>query len=183
MALMDKLQIVTESGGESGEEFEQDYQQDPEPGTPAPKKPSRRRSSATRKAAPTRRTPTVTKLAKEVAEDLTTLIQGAAAVWGMQDECCAPILEQQAKPIAQAFTSILSRNPRLLEKFASTDIVSYTLQSVALGKALLPVGQAIYHNHVSKAVEEGHDESGNGAIHLDQFPAFNGIDRSGQQPA
>lgn len=180
MALLDKLQIVPESGEQIGDETGEDYQQDPEPGDPPPRKTRRSRArAAPQKRASTRGAAGTTKLAKEVAEDLTTLIQAGAAVWGMQDQCCAPVLEQQAKPIAQAFTAILARNPRLLEKFASTDIVSYTLQSVALGKALLPVGQAVYHNHVSKAVEG--DEHVDGAIHLDQFPAFTGIDRG--QPA
>ncbi len=174
MSLLDKLQMRSESIPENDPELTQD----PEPG----EKPARGRRSPTKAkatpAAPRKATPAVSRMAKEVAEDLASLLEGTAAVWGMSDQCCAPILEQQAKPIAEALTGILARNPRLLAKFADTDIVSYTLQAAALGRALLPVGKAVYANHVSKAVDDDQEAHRDGSVHLGQFPAFNGVPRT-----
>jgi hypothetical protein len=175
MSLVEKLKMRTEIGPEIDEEIGTVFEQDPAPG----ERPTRGRKTGGRAAPATTRKPAGTaKLAREVAEDLATLLEGTAAVWGLQDQCCAPVLEQQAKPIADALVGILSRNPRLLAKFAATDLVSYTLQSVALGKALLPVGRAVYRNHVSKAVDDDAQEGqDNGAIRLADFPTFSGIAR------
>lgn len=171
MGLLDNLKFTSDSDPEIDPESGPLFVQDPEPG----ERPAARKSSG-RKVAPAKRTtPGTAKLAKEVAEDLTTLLAGTAAVWGLTDQCCAPVLEEQAKPIADALTAILARNPRLLAKFADTDIAVYTVQTIALGRALLPVGKAVYQNHVSRAVddEESHNHD-NGSVHLGQFPAFSG---------
>lgn len=184
MGLLDKLNFGPESETENdaqfapqfAEQFATPFAQDPEPGT----RPARGRKT-TAKAAPAGRkvAPGTAKLAREVAEDFATLLEGTAAVWGLRDQCCAPVLEQQAKPIADALVAILARNPRLLARFADTSIAAYTMQSVALGKALLPVGKAVYHNHIGKAVDD--DQEGphhDGASHIEQFPPFKGFARS-----
>ncbi len=179
MGLADKLNFKLESKPENEPEIEQLFEHDPEPGTPP------RRRNATKeavKSAPVRRTSTSnTKLAKEVGEDLTSLLEMTAVMWGMTDQCCAPVLEEQAKPIATSLAAILAKNPRLLQKFAQADFVSTTVQIAALGKALYPIGKAIYTNHVSKAVEdegEGHEHERAGTVHLGAFPAFSGIART-----
>lgn len=165
MPLLDSLRIAPEIDDESDEELAQD----PAP-TEKPPRPARKGRTARRPA--TRQTgskPTTAKLAKQVAEDLASLIEGGAAVWSLSDQCCAPVLEQQARPIADAFTAILSRNPRLLEKFANADMAVYTLQSAALFRALAPVGKAVYANHVGKPkTGENHDHN----IDLGQYPAY-----------
>lgn len=173
MALLEKLRMVEqtgpENGAEIGEEFLSEYTQDPVPnehvstsGKPGTAKAA---PKAPRKAA-TRGT---TALAKEVAKDMGSMIELAAVAWGMRDQCCAPVLAEQAQPIADAITNILARNPALLEKFANTDIAVYTMQTMALFTALAPVGRSVYSNHISKA---GHGTQGsNGGIDLDQFPS------------
>lgn len=162
--LLEKLRNVQEKEQENGEVIPQD----PVPDETPPATPSKRKTS---RPAPTTAKPANTRLAKQVAADLTTLLQGGAAVWGFKDQCCAPVLEQQAQPIAEALTAILARNPALLAKFANTDIAVMTVQVIALGRALAPVGQAIYVNHVAKTNQLGGDSSANGSF-IDQFPAY-----------
>jgi hypothetical protein len=172
MGLMDKLKIqdpsVDENEVETGQEFQTEYQQDPVPDTS--------KKTSTPKPAPKRLTSktATNKLAKEVGDDLATMLEMGAVVWGMRDQCCAPVLAEQAQPIGESIAAILARNPRLLEKFANTDIAVYTVQLLALGRALAPVGGAIYHNHVSKATKNGEHPRGNNAINLNEFPAYNG---------
>lgn len=173
MALLDGIQFVSESDAKSGTKLDQElpveFTADPEPG----ERPRRGRPPKLNAVPAAKRPPTAARLAKDVAADLATLIAGTAAVWGLQDRCCAPILEDQAQPIADALVAVLSRNPRLLAKFANADIVSMTLQSVALGRALMPVGKAIWTNHVSRTGEgEGHDQSDR--VDLSGFPSYSG---------
>lgn len=166
MGLLDRLQLVPNSDSEDAPEIGPEFDQDPDPGE-RPRRAVRKRTPAA--ATPRKQSPSVAKMAKEVSEDLTSLIEMGAAIWGMTDECCAPTLETQARPIAESITAILSRNPRLLAKFADTDLVAYSVQAGMLFKALKPVATTVYHNHVSKTVEEG--ATGDG-IHLGNFPAF-----------
>lgn len=163
MPLMDRLRIAPQIE----EDIEYELPPDPTPGDPPPVKSKR---PATRRATSPTTTPTVTKMAKDVAADLTTLIEMTAAAWSMADECCAPVLEAQAKPIADAITNILKRNPRLLAKFAQADTAIFVMQAAALGKALAPVGKAIYRNHMTE--QEGAD--GAHGPSLDSYPAYNG---------
>lgn len=178
MGFLDSLKFESKTDKENELEIDTGFAQDPEPGDFTPvsapeKKPTRRRSTSMRTAGSSN-----TKLAKEVAEDLASLIEGGAVVWGMRDQCCAPVLEQQAKPIADALTAVLARNPRLLAKFADADFAVATVQIIALGRAVAPVAKAVYQNHVSKATnDEGPDDDGH--VHLGNFPAFGGIERNG----
>lgn len=167
MALLESLTIVPENEGDIPEELE------PDP-APSEKPAARTRKRGTGTAKRTRVTsPRATqkvstaKLAKQVADDFCTLIEGGAAMWSMTDQCCAPVLEQQARPISDALAAILARNPRLLEKFANADMAVYTMQTAALLRALLPVGRSVYRNHIGKSGEAAHDDAG-----LDQFPVY-----------
>lgn len=167
MGILDKLQFADKSELELVPEIGPEFEQDPEPG----ERPRRRKASPKADSAPAMPTKAATtKMAKEVAEDLASLIEMGAAVWGMSDECCAPTLEQQAKPIADALTGILARNPRLLAKFADTDMVAYSIQAGLLFKALKPVAVKVYANHVSRTAEGGHGDG----VHLGAFPAYSG---------
>jgi hypothetical protein len=178
MSLLKRLQIVENSEPETETENGLQLEQDPEPGEKA-RAARRPRTPSVTAAKPKPTTRTTAQLSKQVAEDLASLIEGGAAVWGLTDECCAPTLEAQAKPIADALTGVLARNPRLLAAFASTDIVAYTLHTAALGRALAPVGKAIYRNHVSGAVPDG-EATGHDAtapVRLGDFPAY-GVPRT-----
>lgn len=178
MALLDKLRITEEPVEQIDAEILSEYEQDPVPNEPSPTRANAPKvKPAPAPKAPVRGRPkSTTTLAKEVGDDLATMIELSATVWGMRDQCCAPVLAAQAVPIAHSITAILARNPRLLEKFANTDIAVYTVQLLALGKALTPVGAAIYNNHISKA---GHGAQATGGIDLDQFPSYPGHNGNG----
>lgn len=170
MPLLESLKIVPENDGEIPEELEPDPAPSERPAPRSRKRPAGR----TKGAAPdkvtsprTARKVTTASLAKQVADDFCTLIEGGAAMWSMSDQCCAPVLEQQARPLADAFAAILARNPRLLEKFANADMAVYTMQTAALLRAATPVVMAVYRNHVTKSGEAAPDDAG-----LDQFPVY-----------
>lgn len=174
MSLLEKLKIGTETEPQIETAFDQvndgvtsDWEQDPAPGPASAGKNREPNKAPVRKA--TSKTAT-TKLAKEVGDDLATMLEMGAVVWGMRDQCCAPVLGEQADAIGHSIAAILARNPRLLEKFANTDIAVYTVQMLALGRALAPVGSAVYNNHISKARKGDHGPAG--GIDLNQFPAY-----------
>jgi hypothetical protein len=182
MGLLDKLQLVEKDDAEFSEEFEHQFEQDPEPGErPAARKPkaaARPAPGATSKAA-------LAKLSKQVAEDLATVIEVGAAVWGMSDECCAPELEAQARPIADALVGILARNPRVLMALANSDMAVMGVQTIALGRAVAPVAKKVYRNHISRAADDGgqegeHQHGNPNGVQLGAFPAFSGIPRGGK---
>jgi hypothetical protein len=184
MALLDKLRISEQTrpdtGEEIGEEIVSEYAQDPIPNEPAATRgkasPAPRTPKSPRRAA----SPNTTKLAKEVAQDMGSMIELASVAWGMRDQCCAPVLAEQAQPIATAITNILARNPALLEKFANTDIAVYTMQTMALFTALAPVARSVYSNHISKA---GHGDQASGGVDLDQFPSYDPAGANGHTPS
>lgn len=173
MALLEKLRMVTQNDDIIEEEIQTELPQDPVPG----EKPTTRRRT-TRTATTTTPKVTSTKLAKQVAADLASLIEGGAVIWGLKDQCCAPVLADQSRDIADALTAILARNPALLAKFAQTDLAVLTVQILALTRAVAPVAKAVYTNHVSKpASGEGDDDAG---LDIDQFPTFS---NNGNYPA
>lgn len=167
MGLLDRLEIAPKKDLENEEEIGVEIEQDPEPDvTPAP---TRRRSSGG--APPAKGRTSNAALAKRVAKDLAGLIEGGAVVWGLTDQCCAPTLEAQADEIATALVPVLARHPRLLAAFAESDIAAYALSSLAIGRAVKPVAEKVWKNHISKANREG-EEHVHGGINLDGFPAF-----------
>ncbi|MGH7743497.1 MAG: hypothetical protein ACREQ5_01565 [Candidatus Dormibacteria bacterium] len=174
MALLDKLRIVSINEEQVSDQEAEALPQSPTPGEPAP---SRGKPLRTSRPAPVASKTATAKLTKEVAADLATMIELVAVGWGLTDECCAPVLEAQAKPTADAITAILARNPRLLTKFAQADMAVMVMQWLALGRALLPVGKAIYHNHVAAQDETGLSDGGINDLSPDAFPAFSGIPR------
>lgn len=168
MGLLDKLEFDSNSDPEIDSEIGFEFAQDPQPNE-AP--PARSKPAKAAKPAPAKGSAAVAKLSKQVAADLASMIEIGAVIWGTQDDCCAPVLEQQARPIADALVGILGRNPRLLMAFANSDMAVMSMQSIALINALAPVGKAIYKNHISKAVDE-EDAPHEHAVNLGKFPAF-----------
>ena len=166
MALLDRLEM----GQEIGEEIDPDPVPDEKPRRRATRKPRTPSPQVKRPVAKT-----VNTMAKEVGNDLATMLEMTAVVWGIRDQCCAPVLEAQAKPIGQALAQILARNPELLRKFAQAETGVFVMQCLALGQALLPVGQAVFHNHVLKQGETGPNAD---VTDLDTFPAFSGVHRA-----
>lgn len=164
MALLDKLEIAAEID----EEIDAD---------PAPDQAPKRRARKPRTPAPTiKRAPakTLNAMAKDVGNDIASMLEMTSVVWGVRDQCCAPVLAAQSKDIGHALAAILARNPELLRKFAQAETGVFVMQCLALGNALLPVGKAIVQNHVLKS---GEDEVGDVAD-LNGYPVFSGSHRA-----
>lgn len=181
MSLLDQLSL--EPNLESN--LEDALPQDPEPGTRAPRRKQKAPAQAPKATAPKRSTAprgkSTASLAKEVGEDLATLIELTAAGWGMRDACCAPVLAEQAQPLGEAVAAILARNPRLLAKFALIDSASVLVLWVTLARALQPVVSAIYRNHgpgTRAPVDEGDEGPHPAAVDLATYPAFSGVPRA-----
>jgi hypothetical protein len=170
MALMDKLELAAESNLDIGEEIDAD----PAPDERPKRRPARKPRTVAAKAPATRAKPAA-QLAKQVGNDIASMLSMTSVVWGIRDQCCAPVLDQQAKPIGDALAAILARNPELLAKFANAETGVLVMQCLALGQALLPLGQAVFRNHVVKA---GDPDGPNADVtDLDSFPAFSGLHR------
>lgn len=171
MALLDKLELAAETDPEVAEELDSDPAPDQRPKRRATRKPR----TVAAKPPPARAKPVAT-MAKQVGNDIASMLQMTSVVWGIRDECCAPVLEQQAKPIGEALAAILARNPDLLAKFANAETGVFVMQCLALGQALLPLGQAVFRNHVAKTGDiAGADAN---VTDLDSFPAFSGLHRA-----
>lgn len=168
MGILTSTKMEPEIVEETGTEFELKFQPDPEPGErPAtrgrPRGPAKPTSDLT--------STQVKRLSKEVGEQLAGLIDMGGTLWEMAgDECCAPIIQDESKPIGEAIAACLARNPKLLARFADVDFVTWTLQLGALGKALKPVAAAIWRNHISGA-HDGEEKNGAG-IDLGAFPSY-----------
>jgi hypothetical protein len=81
---------------------------DPEPG----RKPRSRARKTAASAAPPKIT---TAAARREAKDFFQFsFEMGAQLWGAVDEVCAPVLAQQAEPMADALANILARYPSLL---------------------------------------------------------------------
>lgn len=171
MALLDKLELVADVDPDIDEVFDADPAPDERPKRRAPRKP---RTVAAKPAPP--RAKTTAALSKQVGADLASMLSMTSVVWGIRDQCCAPVLEQQAKPIGDALAAILARNPDLLAKFANAETGVFVMQCLALGQALLPLGQAVFRNHVAKTG----DIAGPAAdvTDLENFPPFSGVRRA-----
>lgn len=172
MAVLEGLKIRDVNGEEFEEEFPEVFEEEFAP-DPAPnEKPRRSRKEPVVRAAPVRRR-SVNVVAKEVGNDLGGAFEMMAALWQMAgDECCAPVLEEQAKPIGAALANILKRYPRLLEKLSDSDYLSFALSAAMVTSAVKPVVTAVYRNHVSKEGTHDHDDDPTGdelAAHADQF--------------
>jgi hypothetical protein len=171
MALLDKLELAADSSTDTEEVFDADPAPDERPKRRASRKPR----TVAAKPAPARAKTTAT-MAKQVGADIASMLQMTSVVWGIRDQCCAPVLDAQAKPIGDALAAILARNPDLLAKFANAETGVLVMQCLALGQALLPLGQAVFRNHVAKTGDLG---DGNADVtDLEQFPAFSGMRRA-----
>lgn len=160
-----------ESEAKNGTELEFRFDQDPEPGErPAPRgRPAGRRNATARDMSAAQ----VKRLQKAVAEDIAGLLDLGGTLWEVSgDTCCAPTLQRDAPAIGDAIAGCLARNPKLLAKFSQVDFVTATIQFAALGKALKPLAESIWHNHISGAREGGDDEQQTGGVNLGIFPAY-----------
>jgi hypothetical protein len=154
MSVADSLTITDDVDQDFPAEFESEFAPDPAPD----EKPRSSRRDPVVKASRKAPVPTA-RLAKQVGDELAGVVEMVAAGWQMAgDECCSPVLEEQAKPLGAAIANILKRYPTLLAKCANSDFLSMGLSVAMLTAAVRPVVVAIYQNHVAK--EEPGDDAG-----------------------
>src|SRR3982751_3800706 len=147
MGLLQSLKMEDEKKDESksvnGVEFGSKFEPDPEPGHPATSRRRTRKPAAQPAAgmSPTR----IKALSREVGGQIAGLIDMTGTLWEMTgDTCCAPVVQEQSGPVGDALAACLARNPELLARMADVDFVTMILQIGALGKALQPIGTAIW---------------------------------------
>lgn len=111
--------------------------QDPVPGTSKTPRPKLRQATTSGNVTPA--------LKKRISAELEAYVEFAAIPIVLRDEVCGTVLHEQARPIADAITAILSRYPDLAHKFLQTGILGDWLK---LGVALQPVLKTIWEHHV-----------------------------------
>jgi len=117
----------------------QDVKPDPKPGG--------------RRKAPIRaNNPTRTQV-KQVADELEVLFKVGAGAWSVRDPHCGPVLNKQAREIADEVAELLSTNATVMRWFDEAVGISGW---VKLFKAVQPVFVAFYAHHISK--KAGHEE-------------------------
>lgn len=169
MALRERLKIVDKSGEEFPEEFDgEDGGDDELAADPLPDERPVRRKISTKSAprrAPAR--PATAKIRKEVAEEIQAYLEMAALAWSVRDRCCAEVLSDESKKIADKLTDIIARNPRLLAYFRNAGVLGSWVQLYMVCK---PVVDSVIAHHVRHEIGTG-EENG---IDLAAFPAYTG---------
>lgn len=104
-------------------------------------------------------------LKKRISAEIEAYVEFAAIPIVLRDEVCGGVLHEQARPIADAITAILSRYPDLAHKFLQTGVFGDWLK---LGVALTPVVKAFYSHHVAAKPDEEEGSAGDQPI----YPAY-----------
>lgn len=108
-----------------------------------------------------RRAPTSGKKAtagqvKAVADELEVLFKVGAGAWSVRDPHCGPVLNQQAREIADEVAELLSTNATVMQWFDQAVGISGW---VKLFKAVQPVFVAFYAHHISKKAGQEEEET------------------------
>ncbi len=164
-SLLDRLKGQESPSDESPEvpdnvppEWEQELAQDPPPGGKAPRVKLRQATTSGN---------ITPALRKRIAAEIEAYVEFAALPVMMRDETCGGVLHEQARPIAEAITTILSRYPDLAHKFLATGLIG---DWIKLGVVLQPVVKTVWQHHVARPAEPegGHD----GSADLSAFPVY-----------
>lgn len=171
MGLLESIEIESEIGDKIPDTIPEEFLRDPEPGERPTRGRGRPRKTAAAPAEPSKTQ--VTRLTKSVAADLAGLFDLGGTMWELAgDTCCAPVLQEQAKPMGDAIAACLARNPRLLAKLVDLEFVSLTVLIGALGKAVKPVVEAIYHNHIAGGGDNDDGPDGGNGFDASRYPAY-----------
>lgn len=153
-SLLDKIngrETAPESESEFPDEFPQEwaeeYVQDPVPGVA---------KGAPKKLLTVKTHGAITPgMKKRISAELEAYIQMAAIPVILRDEVCGGVINEQAKDVADAIATILSRYPDLAHKFLATGVLGDWLKLLLASKKILTV---VYAHHIGKrAEEEDHD--------------------------
>lgn len=94
---------------------------------------------------------------KAVADELEVLFKVGAGAWSVRDPHCGPVLNKQAREIADEVAELLSTNATVMRWFDEAVGISGW---VKLFKAVQPVFVAFYAHHISK--KAGQEEETHG---------------------
>lgn len=125
---------------------------------PDPKPGAKRRPSTSKKRAPAAQVNAFT-------DELEVLFKVFAGGWSIRDSHCGPVLNQQAREIAEEVAEIFSTNATVMHWFDEAVGISGW---VRLFKAVQPLFAAFYAHHISKKAQEEEGEYA-GPDPLDQF--------------
>ena len=149
--------ILADESGEPEGIIDPLQEKDPEP-SPAPK-PTRAKPKPDPKPSRPIGRPPKSQIEREVSEELEAIMKMIAMGWSVMDQECGPVLNHQAKAIADSLTDILAKNPKLLQRMK--DMTGFGDYGKLLF-ALLPVIQAVSRHHVApglKKVENGNPQT------------------------
>ena len=95
--------------------------------------------------------PSKSQIEREVSEELEAMMKMMAMLWSIRDPECGPVLNKQAKDIADSLTDILAKNPKLLQRFK--DMSGFGDYGKLLF-AVLPVIKAVSNHHITPALKK-----------------------------
>jgi hypothetical protein len=95
---------------------------------------------------------------RRLTDELEAYAGMAALAWTVRDPVCGPVLNDQARQIAEALAEIIARNAQLVAWIETTGMVG---DWVKLWMAIAPVVSAVRAHHITKSVggnDEGTDD-------------------------
>lgn len=156
----------TISGGFPGDSGPAPLSPDPAPGRARkPAKATQPKATAA-KARDASITVSKPQVVAEIAEELQMWLGILAASWALRDPVCAPVLNDQARAIAESVAVLIGRSERLLSLAHGGGLFS------DIGRALLaisPVVMVVRAHHVTKTAEEPNSDDA-----LAGYPPFSG---------
>lgn len=109
------------------------------------------------------RRPVSAAVRKRLADELHAYATMVALAWTVRDDYCGPVLNDQARAIAEALADIIGRNPAMVRWVETSGIVGDWMK---LSMAIMPVVTAVRQHHIVRSVPSD-DEEGSGADHVD----------------
>lgn len=113
---------------------------------PDPKPGGRRKPATSQKRAPQAQV-------NAFADELEVLQKVLAGAWTIRDPHCGPVLNQQAREIAEQVAEIFATNATVMHWFEEAVGISGWIK---LCKAVAPIFAAVYAHHIAKTA--GHQE-------------------------
>lgn len=141
--------IVADDSGNPEDITDPLEEKDPEP-KPTAKRTTTRVKSDPKPARPVGR-PSKSQIEREVSEELEAMMKMMAMLWSVKDPQCGPVLNRQAKDIADSLTDILAKNPKLLQRFK--DMSGFGDYGKLLF-AILPVIKAVSDHHITPGLKK-----------------------------
>lgn len=105
---------------------------------------------------------------KRIAAELEAYIEFAAIPVMMRDPHCGGVLHEQARQVADAIATILSRYPDLAHKFLATGVLGDWMKLLAV---LQPIASAIWQHHIVKPKDQATEQQEQQDV-IANYPAY-----------